>query len=97
MPKYRYRKEKTKWFLNTRYLKIYNHNFLNDIFGRTIDLAFYKIPLYFKFQYGFDPLASFDLQFDIMPNKNYKGYPWFSFKITLFSLSAKHSNISSTH
>ena len=87
--KYKYRTEKTKWFLNTKHLKIYNHNFLNDIYGRTIDLAFYRIPLYFKFGYGFDPIKSFDFQLDIVPNKNYIGYPWFCFKITLFSLLLK--------
>ena len=88
-PKYKYRKEKTKWFMNSKYLKIYNHNFLNDVFGRTLDVAFYKIPIYFKFQYGFDPFSSFCLGFDINPNENYKGYPWYNFQITLFSIMFK--------
>lgn len=72
-PKYKERRlNKEKWYYSSKFLKLYNTNFLNDPYGIIIDFACFPIPIYFSLQIGNHLRHKFCLGFNI--NKTPKGF-----------------------
>lgn len=84
--KYKYRKIKEKWFYNSKFLKLYNRNFLNDPYGITVDIAFFPLLLYTLLQVGFHQRYNFciAINFNLSETK-----PLIEFEVCLFSLFFK--------
>lgn len=85
-PKYKYRKIKEKWFYNSKFLKLYNRNFLNDPYGITVDIAFFPLLVYALLQVGFHQRHNFciAINFNFSETK-----PLIEFELCLFSLFLK--------
>lgn len=85
-PKYKYRKIKEKWFYNSKFLKLYNRNFLNDPYGITVDIAFFPLLVYTLLQVGFHQRHNFciAINFNLSETK-----PLIEFELCLFSLFLK--------
>lgn len=63
-PKYKERKEKEKWYFSSKFLKIYNLDFLNDPYGITIDFAWFPLLIYSLIQVGIHPRNRFNISFE---------------------------------
>lgn len=65
-PKFKFRKAgKEKWYYSSKFLKLYNLDFLNDPFGITVELIWFSFFLFTSLQLGHHPRHNFCLSFDI--------------------------------
>lgn len=85
-PKFKYRKIKEKWYFLSKYLKIYNLDFLNDSYGITIDFSAFPLLIYTMIQVGISNFKYFNIAFEA--NFLQIG-PKFVFEICLFSFFIK--------
>lgn len=59
-PKFKFRKQgREKWYFSSKFLKLYNLDFLNNPYGITFDIAWFPLPIYSALSAGYHPSHNF--------------------------------------